>query len=53
MKMDSISMCSFTMCVSNMEVESSLRWLSASTMTKMHHFDSISLTVVYIRSGQL
>jgi hypothetical protein len=25
-----------------MDVESSLRWLPASTMTKMHHFDSTS-----------
>ncbi len=28
--------------MSNMEVGSSLRWLSASTMTQMHHFDSTS-----------
>ncbi len=28
--------------MSNMEVESSLRWLSASTMTKMNHFYSTS-----------
>jgi hypothetical protein len=40
MPMDSISMCSITLYVSNMEVRSSLGWLSASHMTKMHHFDS-------------
>ena len=42
MPMDSISMCSITLDVSNMEVESSLRWLSTSIMTKMHPFDSTS-----------
>jgi hypothetical protein len=30
--MDSISMCSNTVYMSNMDVGSSLRWLSASTM---------------------
>ncbi len=42
MPMDSISMCSITFYVSNMDVGNSLRWLSASTMTKNHHFDSTS-----------
>ncbi len=40
--MDSISMCSNTSYMSNMDGGSSLRWLSASTMTWWHHFDSIS-----------
>jgi hypothetical protein len=31
--MDSISMCYNTLHVSNMDMGSSLRWLSASTMT--------------------
>jgi hypothetical protein len=42
MPMDSISMCSDTFYVFNMDVGSCLRWLSASTMTKIHHFDSTS-----------
>jgi hypothetical protein len=42
MLMNSISMRSNTLYVSNMEAGSSLRWLSASTITKMHHFDSTS-----------
>jgi hypothetical protein len=33
MPMDSISMCSNILYMSKMEVESSLRWPSASTMT--------------------
>ena len=37
--MDSISMCSNTFYMSNMEVRSSLRWPSASTMTCSHYFD--------------
>jgi hypothetical protein len=32
MPMDSISMCPNTLYMSNMDVGSSLRWLSASTM---------------------
>jgi hypothetical protein len=41
--MDRISMCSNTLFMSNnMDARSSLRWLSASTMTLWHHFDSIS-----------
>jgi hypothetical protein len=28
--------------MSNMDVGKSLRWLSASTLTKSHHFDSTS-----------
>jgi hypothetical protein len=40
--MDSISMCSSTLYLSNMDAGSSLRWLSTSTMTKSHHFDSTS-----------
>ncbi len=39
--MDSISMCSNALYVSNnIDVGSSLRWLSASTMTQCHHFYS-------------
>ncbi len=40
--MYSISMCSNTLYMSNMDVGSSLRWLSASTMTLCNHFDSTS-----------
>ena len=42
MPMDSISMCSNTLYMSNMEMErgSSFRWLSASTMIQWHQFDS-------------
>ncbi len=40
--MDSISMCPNILYMSNMDEESSLRWLSASTMTWSHHFDSTS-----------
>ncbi len=40
--MDSISMCSNTSYMSNMDAGSSLRWLSASTVTQWHHFDSTS-----------
>ncbi len=42
MPMDSISMYSSTLYLSKMDNGSSLRWLSASTMTKWHHFDSTS-----------
>ena len=42
MPMDSISMCLSTLYMSNMDAGSSLRWLSASTMTQWHHFDSTS-----------
>ncbi len=42
MPMDSISMYSIIVYMSNMDAGSSLRWLSASTLTKMHHFDSTS-----------
>ncbi len=40
--MDSISVYSNTLCLSNVDTGSSLRWLSASTMTWWRHFDSIS-----------
>jgi hypothetical protein len=40
MPMDSISMCSNTLYMSNVDVGSSLSWLSDSTMTLYHHFDS-------------
>ncbi len=41
--MASISMCSKTLYLSNrMDAGSSLRWLSASTMTQWHHFYSTS-----------
>ncbi len=40
--MDSISMCSNTLYTFDMDVRSCLRWQSASTMTKSHHFDSTS-----------
>jgi hypothetical protein len=42
MSMDSISMCSNTLNMSYVDVGSSLRWLSASTITLCHHFDSTS-----------
>jgi len=42
MHIKSISMCSNTLYMSNMDERSSLRWLSASTMTLCHHFDSKS-----------
>ncbi len=42
MPIDNISMCSNTLYMSNMDVGSSLRWLSASTMMWWHHFDSTS-----------
>ena len=37
---DSISMCSSTLWMSKMDGGSSLRWMSASTMTSWHHFIS-------------
>jgi hypothetical protein len=40
--MGSISMCLNTLYMSSVDVGSSLRRLSASTMTLCHHFDSIS-----------
>ena len=40
MPMDSISMCSNTLYVSDVDVGSSLRWLSASTVMLCHLFDS-------------
>jgi hypothetical protein len=42
MPMDSISMCSNTLYMSNVDAGSSLRRLLASTMTLCHHFDSTS-----------
>jgi hypothetical protein len=42
MPMDSISMCSNTLYMSNMDARISLRLLSATTMTSWHHFDSTS-----------
>jgi hypothetical protein len=42
MPMDSISMFSNTLYVSNVDAGSSLRWWSASTITLCHHFDSTS-----------
>jgi hypothetical protein len=44
MSMDSISMQSSTLHMSKMDLGSSLRWLSPSTMTLFlfHHFDSTS-----------
>ena len=42
MPTDSISMCSNTLYMSNVNAGSYLRWLSASTMTKSHHFDYTS-----------
>jgi hypothetical protein len=42
MPIDSISMCLNTLYMINVEVGSSLRWLSASTLTKWHHYDSTS-----------
>ncbi len=42
MSMDSISMCSKTLYVSNVDAGSSVRRWSASTMTLYHHFDSTS-----------
>jgi hypothetical protein len=40
MPMDIISMCSNTLYMSNVDLGSSLRWLSSPTMTLSHHFDS-------------
>jgi hypothetical protein len=42
MPMDSISMCSNTLYMSNVDGGSSLSWLSDSTMTLYHHFDYTS-----------
>ncbi len=42
MPMDSILICSNTLYRSNMDVGSSLSWLSVSTMMPWHHFDSTS-----------
>ncbi len=42
MPMDSILMCSNTLYMSNIDVGSSLRCLSASAVTQSHHFDSTS-----------
>jgi hypothetical protein len=39
---ESTSMCSNTLYMSNMDAGSSLSWLSASTMTLCHHFDLTS-----------
>ena len=40
--MESTSMCSSTLYMSNMDVRSTLKWMTASTVTKWHHFHSIS-----------
>ena len=40
MPMDSISVCSNTLYMSNVDVGSTLRWLSPPTMTLSDHFDS-------------
>ncbi len=42
MSMDIIPVCVNTLCMSNVDAGSSLRHLSASTMTQWHHFDSTS-----------
>jgi hypothetical protein len=42
MPMDSISLCSNTLYMPNMDVGSSLSWLSASTMMLRQHVDSTS-----------
>ena len=42
MPIDSISIFSNTFYMSNMDAGSSLSWLSPSTMTICHHFDSAS-----------
>jgi hypothetical protein len=42
MPMDSVSMCSNTLYMSNVNVGSSLSQLSASTITLSHHFDYTS-----------
>ena len=42
MPMDSISMGSNTLHMSNVDVGSSLSWLPSSAMTLCHHFDSTS-----------
>jgi len=42
MPMESTSMCSNTLYMSNMDVRSTLKWMTASTVTKWHHFHSIS-----------
>ncbi len=42
MPMDSIPMCSNTLYMYNVDAGSSLSWLSESTMTLYHHYDSTS-----------